>query len=83
MYRSTFSLLVGSEWSASGSGRFSPWDRTPGTHCIGGWVGPRKCPDNVERRKILPHPGTRTPTPGRQARSQSLYRLRYLGSQRN
>jgi hypothetical protein len=30
------SALVRSEWSTSRPGRF-----TPGTHSIGGWVGPR------------------------------------------
>jgi hypothetical protein len=28
------------EWSASRPGRFSPRERVPGTHCIGGWVDP-------------------------------------------
>jgi len=30
--------LDGSEWSAS---RFTPKERAPGTHWIGGWVSPR------------------------------------------
>jgi len=33
--------LVGGEWSASRSGRFTPRERAPSTHWIGGWVGPR------------------------------------------
>jgi hypothetical protein len=41
------SALVGGEWSASRPGRF-----TPGTHWIGGWVGPRTGLD-VEMRKFL------------------------------
>jgi hypothetical protein len=43
-YSSTHSLtsaLDGGEWSASRAGRFTPWQRVPGTHWIGGWVGPR------------------------------------------
>jgi hypothetical protein len=50
MYKSTFltSVLVGGEWSASPSCRF-----TPGTHWIGGWVGPRTSLVGVEKRKFL------------------------------
>jgi hypothetical protein len=33
-------------------GRFTPRKRDPGTHCIGGWVGPRACLDTVVKRKI-------------------------------
>jgi hypothetical protein len=35
------SALHGGEWSASHSGRFTPRERAPDTHWIGGWVGPR------------------------------------------
>jgi hypothetical protein len=35
------SALVGGEWSASRPGRFTPWERAPGIHWIGGWVDPR------------------------------------------
>jgi len=31
------SALVGGEWSASQSGRFTPRERAPGTHCLGTW----------------------------------------------
>jgi hypothetical protein len=43
-YSSTHSLtsaLDGGEWSASRPGRFTPSERAPRTHWIGGWVGPR------------------------------------------
>jgi len=33
--------LEGSEWSASCPHYFTPGERAPGTHWIGGWVGPR------------------------------------------
>jgi hypothetical protein len=33
--------------------RFTPGERTPGTHWIGGWVGPRAGLDAGDRRKIL------------------------------
>jgi hypothetical protein len=55
MYSSTHSLtsaLDGGEWSASLPGRFTPRGRTPGTHWIGGWVGPRTVLDAVVKRKI-------------------------------
>jgi hypothetical protein len=33
--------------------RFTPGERTPGTHCAGGWVGPRADLDAEAGRKIL------------------------------
>jgi hypothetical protein len=47
------SALVGGEWSASRPGRF-----TPGTHWLGGWMGPRADLDDN-----LAPTGTRTPDP--------------------
>jgi hypothetical protein len=46
------SALDGGEWSASRPGRFTPRERAPDTHCIGGWVGPRAVLDTVVKRKI-------------------------------
>jgi hypothetical protein len=61
--------------------RFSPGERTPGTHCTGSWVDPRTCLDTEARGKILsPPPGIEPLSPGRPARSQTLYRLSYSGS---
>jgi hypothetical protein len=57
--------------------RFTPGERAPGTHWIGGWVGPRAGLDDVEKRKFLTLPGLELRLLGRPARSQSLYRLRY------
>jgi hypothetical protein len=54
-YSSTHSLtsaLDGGEWSASRPGRFTPKERTPGTHWVGGWVGPRAVLDAVVKRKF-------------------------------
>jgi hypothetical protein len=54
-YRSMHSsalALGGGEWSASRSGRFTPREIAPGTHWIGGWVGPRAILDSVVKRKI-------------------------------
>ena len=42
----------------------------PGTHCIGGWVGPRAGLDDAEN--LAP---TGILSPDRPARSESLYRL--------
>jgi hypothetical protein len=43
---------IGSEWSASRPGRSTPRERVPGTHWIGGWVGPRIFLETVSNRKI-------------------------------
>jgi hypothetical protein len=54
-YSSTHSLtsaLDGGEWSASRTGRFTPRERAPGTHWVGGWVGTRAVLDAVVKRKI-------------------------------
>jgi hypothetical protein len=48
------SALDGGEWSASRPGRaITPGERTPGTHCTGGWVGPRAGLDTEATGKIL------------------------------
>jgi hypothetical protein len=54
------SALGGGEWSASRTCRFTPGERAPGTHWIGGWVGPRA---GLDVEKILDLTGTQTPTP--------------------
>jgi hypothetical protein len=77
------STLVGGEWSASRPCNFTQGHRTPGTHCIGGWVGPRAGLDDVEKREFLTLPGLKRRPLGRPSRSQSLYRLRYSGYYRN
>jgi hypothetical protein len=51
-------------WSASRPGRFIPRKRAPGTHWIGGWVGPRTVLDVVVKRKIpSPHRESNPRTP--------------------
>jgi hypothetical protein len=55
MYSSTHSLtsaLDRGEWSASRPGRFTPRERAPVSHWIGGWLGPRAVLDAVVKRKI-------------------------------
>jgi hypothetical protein len=52
------SALDGGEWSASRPGRFTPRERAPSTHWLGGWVGPRAILDAEVKRKIpSPPPG--------------------------
>jgi hypothetical protein len=57
---------------------FTPGERIPGTHCTGGWVGPRAGLDAEARGKILCL--CRESNPGRPVRSQTLYWLSYPGS---
>jgi hypothetical protein len=73
------SALVEDEWSASRPDRFAPEERAPGTHWIGGWVGPRAGLNDVGKRKFLTLPGLELWPLCRPARSQSLYRLRDPG----
>jgi hypothetical protein len=57
------SALDGGELSASRLCRFTPGERFPATHCIGDWVGPRACLDNMEEVKFLDPTGNHTPAP--------------------
>jgi hypothetical protein len=68
------SALAEGGWSASRPGRFAPRN-----HWIGGWVDPRAGLDDMEKWKFLTPPGLELRPLGRQASSQSLYRLRYPG----
>jgi len=61
------------EWSVTLSGRFTPQERAPGTHWIGGWVEPKDGLDAVVKRKVPALSGTRTPD--HPAHSPALYRL--------
>jgi hypothetical protein len=63
------SALVEGEWSASRTCRTTPEETSPGTHWIGGWVGPRTGLDDAERKKILPLPGLELRPLGHPARS--------------
>jgi hypothetical protein len=69
------SALDGGEWSASRPGRtFTSGERTPGTHCTGGWVGLRAGLDTEVRGKIFcPCRESNPDRPGRPARSKALY----------
>jgi hypothetical protein len=48
--------LVGGEWSTSRPGRFTPGERAPGTHRIGGWVDLRAGLNDLEKRKFFTLP---------------------------
>jgi hypothetical protein len=55
------SSLTAGEWSPSRPGRFTPEEKTPGTHWIRGWVGPQSQSGRLGEEKILDATGTRTP----------------------
>jgi hypothetical protein len=83
MYRSTYSSP---RHSLEASGQLHapvdlPSRKSPGTHWIGGRVGPRTDLHDV-KRKLLTLPGLKFLLLCRPARSQSLYRLSYPGSTR-
>jgi hypothetical protein len=66
------SALAGGEWSALRPGRFTPGERAPAIHWIGGWVDPRAGLDDVEKREFLTLLGLVLRPLGRPSRSQSL-----------
>jgi hypothetical protein len=75
------SALDGGEWSASRPGRFTPREKAPDTHWIGGWVGPRGGLDAVMKRKILSPCRDSSPSiiqPVAQRYATELYRLTEL-----
>jgi hypothetical protein len=47
------SALVSGEWSASRPGRFTPEEKAPITHWIGGSVGPRAGMGDVKKKKFF------------------------------
>jgi hypothetical protein len=73
-YSFSTSALDGCEWSPSRPTRtLAPGERTPGTQCTGGWVGPRVGLDTKARGKILsPLPGIEPQLPGHPAHGQTF-----------
>jgi hypothetical protein len=68
MYSSTHSLtsaLDGGEWAASCPGHFTPREKAPGTHWIGGWVDPRPFWTRWWRENFPAPAGNRTVEPPR------------------
>ena len=77
-YSSTFFFNFGARWVwvVNATPRpLYPRER-PGTHCTGGWVGPRG--RSRQMRKISTPTGIRSPY--HPVRSESLYRLSYSGT---
>jgi hypothetical protein len=64
------SAQAGGEWSNSRPCIFTPGNRAPGTHRIGGPVSPRAGMDGVEKRKFLTIPALELRLLGRPARGQ-------------
>jgi hypothetical protein len=60
--------------------RFTPRERVPGTHWIGGWVGLSQSGRGGEEKNSQHPPGIEPRSSNRLARSQTLYRLSYTGS---
>jgi len=57
LWRQAFlNSALGGEWSASSRGCFIPEEIAPGTHWIGGWVGPEPVWTRW-RREQFPAPG--------------------------
>jgi hypothetical protein len=52
-YSFTISALDGVSSQCYAPAALCPGERTPGTHCTGGWVGPRAGLDTEDRGKIL------------------------------
>jgi hypothetical protein len=77
-------LVLGTSWrwmvSFTPRSLYPRGNSPPGTHWIGGWVGPTTCLGDVKRRKFLILPELELRPLGPPARSQSLHRLRYPGS---
>jgi hypothetical protein len=72
-YSFTTSALDEVEWSASRPRlRLTPGERTPGTHCTGGWVDPRETGHKGKMKNLLPLPGIEHRSPSRPVRSQTL-----------
>jgi hypothetical protein len=72
-------MVDGGEWLASRPGRFTPRERAPGTHWIGGWVGSRAVLEAVVKRKI---PSPRRPGTCRAGRSTSVANLQTFSPDR-
>jgi hypothetical protein len=66
------SAIDGGDSSAPCPGSFTPREKAPGTHWIGGWVGPRGVLDAVVKRKI-PSPRFEPQNPDRPACSPALF----------
>jgi hypothetical protein len=70
------SSLDGGELSASRPGRFTPGERAPDAHWIGGWVGHRAGLDTEDERKIsFPQPEIESQIPTKLIRDFCIFTL--------
>jgi hypothetical protein len=73
-YSFTTSAIDGVSGRRHAPAALYPREWTPGTHCTGGWVGPRTGLDTEARGKNpLPLSGIEPRSPGHPVRSQALY----------
>jgi hypothetical protein len=73
------SALEGGEWSASRPGRaLFPGEWAPGTHCTGGWVGPRAGLEGRVGEKSSASLEDRTPVAQSVARQCTVTNLSYV-----
>jgi hypothetical protein len=56
MHSLTLAVDAG-EWSSSCPGHFTPRERAPSTHWIGGWVDPGASEHGIEEKNSQPPPG--------------------------
>jgi hypothetical protein len=75
------SALTGGECSASRPCRFTPDERTCGIHWIGGWGGPQSRYGRRGEEQILPLLGLELHVLALPACRQSVYWIRYPGSE--
>ena len=52
------SALERCEWSATHASRFTPKEKVPGASGRGGWFDPNSGLDTLDKRVVLPLPGT-------------------------
>jgi hypothetical protein len=77
-YSFTTSSLDGVSGHRHAPSALYPRERTPGTHCTGGWVGPRAgLYTEVRGRILFPLPGIEPQSRARPVHSQTLYWLSY------
>jgi hypothetical protein len=63
-YSFSTSALDRVEWSTSRPGRvLPPWERTPGTHCTGRWVGPSLDTESTSEKSVNIYQSTRRSIP--------------------
>jgi hypothetical protein len=75
------SAVDGGEWSASRPGCFTPRERAPGTHWIGGWVGSSAGLDAVKRHISSPRRESNPRTPIVQPVAHNFVYFKFFGGE--